>query len=100
MIPSLRHGRPLSLGELDKEVQIYVRALRAAGTPVTVPVVLAATEGIVLAKDRNMLARYGGSLGLNRSWVVSLMRRMGFVKRKATTQAKHQVTPDQFREAF
>ena len=45
-----------------------------------------------------MLARYGGSLVLNRSWVVSLLRRMGFVKRKATTQAKHQVTPYQFRE--
>ena len=38
-IPLLRRGRPLSLGELDKEVQSYVKALRAAGTPVTVPVI-------------------------------------------------------------
>ena len=47
-IPSLRHGRPLSLGELDKEVQSYIKALRAAGTPATVPVILAATEGIIM----------------------------------------------------
>ena len=38
-IPSMRHGRPLTLGELDKEVQSYVRALRRAGTPVTLPVI-------------------------------------------------------------
>ena len=36
-------------------------------------------------------------MSLHRSWAISMMRRMGYVKRRATTQAKRQVTPDEFK---
>ena len=34
-------GRPLLVGEFDSDVQLYIKALRKAGTLVSVPVVLA-----------------------------------------------------------
>ena len=46
-----RRGRPLTLGNLDKKVQQYIKAFRKAGTPVNARVILAATEGIVKATD-------------------------------------------------
>ena len=91
-IPTKRMGRPLALGDLDQEVQKYIRALRAAGTAISVPLVLAAAQGIIDAKDRTLLVENGGSINLTRSWGNSLMQRMGFVRRAATTQAKRQVT--------
>lgn len=66
-ILSNRHGRSLILGELDQEIPSYVRALSVAGTSITAPIILAASEGLIMAKDRHMLARYGGSCVLNRS---------------------------------
>lgn len=52
-------GRPPLLGKFDGDVQIYIKALRKAGTPVNVSV-LAAAEGIVTAKNRNLLLKCGG----------------------------------------
>ena len=37
-------GRPLLVGEFDIDIQTYIKALRKAGTPVSVPVVLAAAN--------------------------------------------------------
>ena len=51
-IANKRRGRPLLLGDVDKEVQTYIRALRKAGTPISAPVVLAAAEGIITAHNR------------------------------------------------
>ena len=82
-----KRGRPLCLGvNLDSEVQRYVVALRQAGTPVTGHIVLAAAEGIITAKDRSLLAENGGHITLTRGWAASILKRMGFVKRKATTK--------------
>ena len=67
-------GRPLLIGELDSEVQAYVKALRKAGTPVRVPVVIAAAEGIVTARNRTLLLKFGGHIELARPWAVSLLR--------------------------
>ena len=44
-------GRPLLLGEFDSDVKMYIKALRKAGTPVSVPVVLAAAEGVITARN-------------------------------------------------
>ena len=53
-IPSKRTGRPLTLEEIDGDIQNYVKSLRATGTPMSVPVVLAAAEGIVRAMNRTL----------------------------------------------
>ena len=93
-IPTKCMGRPSALGYFDQEVQKYIMALRAAGTAISSPLVVAAAQAIIEAKDRTLLVENGGSIHLTRSWASSLMQRMGFVKRATTTQAKHQVTSE------
>ena len=81
-----KRGRPLMLREaLDTDVQKYIRALRLAGTPVSSSLVLAAVEGIVVSKDRTLLAYNGGHVMLTK-WALSLLNRMGYVKQKASTK--------------
>ena len=84
------------LGDLDKDVQAYLKALRRAGTPVSVPLVLAAATGLVVAKDRTLLKQHGGHLELKRSWGISLMKRMGYVQRRGSTQSKRKVSDEEF----
>ena len=43
-IPAKKRGRPLTLGELDAEVRMFVQALRKGGTSVNTAVNLAAAE--------------------------------------------------------
>ena len=71
---------------LDKDVQNYIRALRQAGAPVSGQLVQAAAENIITAKDRNLLIENVGHIALSRGWASSLLKRMGYVKRKATTK--------------
>ena len=66
----------------------FLLALRKSGTPVNTPVVLAVAEGIVMARDRTLLVEYGGHIKLKKSWAVSLMQHMNFVKRRGSTKAK------------
>ena len=42
---------------MDTKVQAYIKALRKAGTPVNVDIVLAAAEGVVTAVDRTLLKK-------------------------------------------
>ena len=95
-IPTKCMGRPLALGDFDQDVQKYIKALRAAGTAISAPLVIAAAQGIIEAKDRTLLVENGGSINLTRTWAKSLMHRMGFVRRAATTQAKRQVTSEKY----
>ena len=86
-LPPKKRGRPLALEEnLDGDVQKYIRALRLAGTPVSCSLVLAAAEGIVTSKDRTLLCENGGHVALTRGWALSLLKRMEYVKRKASTK--------------
>ena len=48
--------------------------------------------GIILAKDASLLAENGGEINLSKEWAERIMRRMGFVKCKASTGVK--VDPD------
>ena len=93
-----RRGRPLLLGELDQKVQVYIKALRGAGGSVGTSIVIAAAEGIITAHDRNLLVQNGGYINLTRDWGLSLLSRMGFVKRKATTKAKPQINFQKFQQ--
>ena len=61
-------------------------------------IVIAAAEGIVIAHDRTLLVERGGHIHLTRDWKLSLLSHMGFVKRKANTKAKAQVTQQQFQQ--
>ena len=65
-ITNKSHGHPLLLEKLDGDVQAYLRDLRKAGTPVSVPIVLAAAEGVITANNRSLLLKYGGHIELSR----------------------------------
>ena len=71
-----RRGCPLLLGDLDKKVQAYVRAVRHAGGSIGSSIVIAAAEGIVTVHDRTLLVQYGGHINLTRDWALSLLSRM------------------------
>ena len=58
-------------------------------------IVLASARGIVMTKDRSILAEYGGHVCLTTSWAKSLLIRMGMVYRKAST-SRSKLIPDDF----
>ena len=59
---------------------------------VNTAIVLACAEGIVKNYDSNLLAANGGQLAFTSNWGKSLLRRMGFVKRRVSTTTKITVT--------
>ena len=61
----------------------FLTAIRQAGTPVGVSLVLVAAEGIITSKDRSLLVENGAHISLKRGWTLSLFKRMLYVKRKA-----------------
>ena len=66
--------------------------MRERGGAVSERIAMAAAQGILLAVDRNKLQQFGGNVQLNRFWAHSLLRRMKFVQRKATTaKSRHSV---------
>ena len=82
-LPDRKQGRPLLLGdELDTAVQAYVESIRKLGGVVNTAIVLGGAEAIIADRDRTLL-----------DWAKSLLSRMGYVRRKATTKAKVAVEP-------
>ena len=88
-LPSAKMGRPLTLGAgLVDQVKAYVLTTRRKGGAVTTDVAVAGAIGIIRKKDSNLLAKNGGHIALTKDMAQSLLDRMGFVKRMATTKAK------------
>ena len=88
-LPTKKRGRPLLLGSrLDAEVQSYLVKVRECGGAVNTAITMAGAKGLLLKLDRTQLQEYGGPVTLSRAWAKSLMRRMGFVKRRGTTKCK------------
>ena len=97
-LPVKKRGRSLLLGEdLDAKVQLYLKNVRKGGGVVSSRIAMAAARGILLSYDKYRLAEFGGPVLLNRHWAYSLLSRMKFVKRKATT-AKSKYTGSDFKE--
>ena len=79
-LPTKAQGRPLLLGqELDKAVQEYIEATRAAGGVVNTAIVMAAAVGIVSSRDVTKLSSNGGYVNITKTWAKSLLKRMGYV---------------------
>ena len=97
-LPVSKRGRTVLLGnELDEKVQAYLRRVRDGGGVVSARIAIAAARGILLSTDKLKLLECGGHIQLNNTWAYSLLNRMKFVKRKATT-AKSQYTLENFAE--
>ena len=85
-----KKGRSLLLGKkLDNVVQEYILKLRERGCPINTHLIIAAARGIAQAMDRTRLAEYGGAATLTTSWAKSLLKRMNFTKRRASTKHSH-----------
>ena len=82
--------------ELDDQVKSYIKDLRGKGGNVDTTVVIACAEAIVNRVDKKLLKDNGGPIDLSKTWAKSLLQRIGYVKRKATTSAK--VEPSHFEE--
>ena len=94
-LPRKKTGRPLLIGEeLDAQVQQYVKASRKRGLPINTSVVVAAGLGVVTAHDANLLEENGGAIKLTDEWAKNVLKRMGYVKRRACSKAK--VDPEHF----
>ena len=87
-LPHAARGRPLLLRGYYKDVASYIKSLREAGGIVNRSIVIAAAKGIVSYKNPALLKEHGGPLSLERSWAESFLRRLGYVKRKATKAAR------------
>ena len=102
-LPAKKRGRPLMLGEdIDKQLQLYQQKVRDQGGVITASVVVAAARGILLSNDRSKLVEFGGHIELSRQWAYSVLDRMKFVRRKATTsKSKHMpANLEQLKEGF
>ena len=85
-LPRKKQGRPLLIGdELDKEIQAYIKHMREASSAVNTEVVIAAAEGILMNHDSK------SKIQLTTAWAKYLLKRMGYVKRRATTSGKETV---------
>ena len=49
---------------------------------------LAAAEGIITARNQSLLVKNGDQIQLTKSWAKSLLKRMGYVKRKCSNAGK------------
>jgi len=86
-LPNKKRGRPLLLGkELDNYVITYINHLRSSGAVVNTAIVMAAGSGMVQYRDSNLLSANGGPISITKAWAKSLLSRMHFVKRCATTK--------------
>ena len=102
-LPVKKRGRQLLLGDdLDAKVRLYLKRVRGGGGVVSARIVIAAARGILLSCDKSRLVEYGGPIELNRAWAYSLLRRMDFVKRKASTaKSKYNVSDfDKVKQEF
>ena len=96
-LPTEEQGRPLLLGQnIDKAMQEYVEATRAAGGVINTAIVMAAAVGIVSSHDITALRSHGGHIEITKTWAESLLKRMGYVKRKGCNAGK--VSPLHFTE--
>ena len=83
--------------QLDDKVQNYVEALCNAGMPIGSSVIMAAGEGMIRAHDRTLLVQHGGRIEITKSWAMSLLKRMGYVKREATTKSTLVISCEDFK---
>ena len=89
-LPDRKQGRPLLLGDdMDTAVQAYVESIRKLGGVVNTAIVLGGAEAIIADRDRTLL----DTLAPGKDWAKSLLSRIGYVKRKATTKGKVAVEP-------
>lgn len=83
VLPVQKRGRPLLLGD---ELDAKIRHCRISTRIVKL-------WQLLVSSEKTQLEEFGGHVRLNQQWAYSLLWRMKFVQRKATTYLKEQVHP-------
>ena len=97
-LPPKKRGRPSLLRGFEYQLRMYLLKIREqGGYIVTASVVVAAARGILLSYSPTQLAEFGGHIVLTSSWAYHFLKRMSFVRRKAST-AKSKQKPQDFAE--
>jgi len=99
--PRKNVGKPLKLGDLDADVQKFIRNTRDNGGVVNRCLVMSTAKGIVLQKDCSLLSEFGGPIEITQAWANSFLNRMNYVQRKGTKAARklptdYEETRDEF----
>ena len=81
------------------KIQSDVKALHAVGTLINSTVMRVAAEGLGRTYDRTIVVENGEAIAIIKSWAVSLLGRMGYVKCKAITKATSDMSDKEFEEA-
>ena len=74
---------------LDNDVQAWICSVRVNGGVINSRTVMAGAEAIVTKFARHKLQRHGGHINITKTFAISILRRMGFVKRKGTKGVNH-----------
>ena len=85
-LPEKPKGRPPLLG--NRKVQLLIKAVRLHGACINSDVVIGIGKGLMLNTNRTLLAEYGGPIKLTKDWAKSVLKRMGFSKRRANSKFK------------
>ena len=84
-IPSQPRGRPPLLLEIDTKLLSFLKAVRRRGGVVNSHVVHAAAKALIDTAGSETTKQQLSKIDLPRSWVQSIYRRMGLIRRMATT---------------
>lgn len=88
-LPEKPRGRPPLLGKkYDDMLRELIVSMRSRGAPVGTSVVIGIGRGILLKHSKASLQEFGGTIHLNKEWAKSVLRRMGFTKRRANSKSK------------
>jgi len=81
-------GAPTLLGDLEGEVQQYIRRVRVQGGVINARTVMAAVEDIVEKNARHKLRKNGGHIVITSALAKSILRRMGLDGQRQTKPNK------------
>ncbi len=96
-LPCNYYQAPPFIGTLlDKELQGRVVSMRSLQAVINYNVVLGTARGLLLKINRSLFSDFGGPITLEKEWARSVLQRMGFSKRTATSTSK--VTRTHFEE--
>ena len=83
--------------EIDEKVLKMIRNMRDAGAVINFHTVVGLATGIVLANDRTLLKKNGGTGEFAVGWCQSIFKRLNFTRRKSAT-AKPLIAPGLIKE--
>ncbi len=88
-LPEKTRGRPPLLGKkFDDLLKQLITAMRSRGAAVGTNVIIGVGRRIMLKSNKASLQEFGGTIPLNKEGAKSILRRMGFTKRRTNSKSK------------